>query len=248
MIRAFEKRQSCSPDEDNPYWISFSDIMAGLLVIFILACVLLIIKLSTMEERVHDAIKEIQNANQVRAAMLVEIRKQLAEQGIIVEISENYSVLRIPDERLYFDSLCYEIPDDKKKLLADIGYALYDAIVKNQRHAYIDTIFIEGHTDSRKAVSLEMGNWGLSSYRAIAVWKFWSEQTDIGPSFKALKNSYGKPLFSVSGYAATRPLVSNDNTTQKQRKNRRIDLRFSMKKPVISEYESVLNILEVFRQ
>ena len=247
MIRVFEKRQSHSPDEDNPYWISFSDIMAGLLVIFILACVLLIIKLSTMEERVHDAIKEIQNANQIRATMLIEIRKQLAKQGIIVEISENYSVLRIPDERLYFDSLCYEIPEDKKKLLEEIGYALYDAIIKNQRHIYIDTIFIEGHTDSRKAVSLEMGNWGLSSYRAIAVWKFWSEQLEIGPSFKILKNSYGKPLFSVSGYAATRPLVKNDNTTQKQRKNRRIDLRFSMKKPVISEFESVLDIMDILQ-
>jgi len=247
MIRVFERRQAHSADEDNPYWISFSDIMAGLLVIFILACVLLIIKLSTMEERIHDAIKEIQNANQIRATMLVEIREHLAKQGIIVEISENYSVLRIPDERLYFDSLCYEIPDNKKKLLADIGYALYDAIIKNQRHIYIDTIFIEGHTDSRKAVSLEMGNWGLSSYRAIAVWKYWSEQLEIGPAFKALKNSYGKPLFSVSGYAATRPLVKDDNTTLKQRKNRRIDLRFSMKKPVISEYESVLNIMEIFK-
>ncbi|ETR74059.1 MAG: chemotaxis protein MotB-like protein [Candidatus Magnetoglobus multicellularis str. Araruama] len=130
-------------------------------------------------------------------------------------------------------------------MVADIGYALYDAVVKNHRNIYIDTIFIEGHTDSRKAISFEMGNWGLSSYRAIAVWKFWSEKLDIGPSFKALKNSYGKPLFSISGYAATRPLIKIDNTTEKQRKNRRIDLRFSMKKPIISEYESVLNIMEI---
>ncbi|KPA19259.1 chemotaxis protein MotB [Candidatus Magnetomorum sp. HK-1] len=247
MIRIFEPRRSLSPDEDNPYWISFSDIMAGLLVIFILACVLLIIKLSNMEEKVHNAIKEIQKANKIRATMLVEIRNHLAEQGIIVEISENYSVLRIPDDRLYFDSLRYEIPEDKKRLLDDIGYALYDAIVKKKRHTYIDTIFIEGHTDSRKAVSFEMGNWGLSTYRAIAVWKYWSEELDVGRDLKLLKNSYGKPMFSVSGYAATRPLVKNDNTVDKQRKNRRIDLRFSMKKPIISEYESVLNILEILK-
>ena len=247
MIRIFEPRKSISPDEDNPYWISFSDIMAGLLVIFLLACVLLIIKLSNMEEKVHDAIREIQKANKIRATMLVEIRNHLAEQGIIVEISENYSVLRIPDDRLYFDSLRYGIPEDKKGLLDDIGYALYDAIVKKKRHNYIDTIFIEGHTDSRKAVSFEMGNWGLSTYRAIAVWKYWSEELDVGKDLKKLKNSYGKPMFSVSGYAATRPLVKNDNTFEKQRKNRRIDLRFSMKKPIISEYESVLNILEILK-
>jgi len=247
MIRIFEPRRSLSYDEDNPYWISFSDIMAGLLVIFILACVLLIIKLSNMEERVHDAIKEIQKANQLRAMMLMEIRNHLAEQGIIVEISENYSVLRIPDDRLYFDSLRYEIPENKKDLLADIGYALYDAVTKKNRQHYIDTIFIEGHTDSRKAISFEMGNWGLSTYRAIAVWKFWSEELEIGHSLRSLKNSYGKPMFSVSGYAATRPLVKNDNTIEKQRKNRRIDLRFSMKKPIISEYESVLNILDILK-
>ena len=247
MRLIYSKHNNASTEPENPYWISFSDIMAGLLVIFILASVLLIIKLSTMENRVEDAIKEIQNTNKIRAIMLNEIRDALAEKGIIVEISENHSVLRIPDERLYFESLSYEIPDDRKELVAEIGRTLYKALLKSDRFKYIDTIFIEGHTDTWKAPSFDMGNWGLAAYRAIEVWKYWSEKLEIGWKLKTLKNSYGKPMFSVSGYAATRPVITPDDTEAKRRKNRRIDLRFSMKKPVITDYENILSILEVVK-
>ena len=36
--------KSASVDEENPYWMSFSDVMSGLLVIFILASVILILR------------------------------------------------------------------------------------------------------------------------------------------------------------------------------------------------------------
>lgn len=49
-----KKRSYTGPrniDEDNPYWVSFSDLMSGLLVIFILASVALIIELT---QRTND--------------------------------------------------------------------------------------------------------------------------------------------------------------------------------------------------
>jgi len=244
-FNSYNPNISLNSEPDNPYWISFSDIMAGLLVIFILASVLLIIKLSNMQNKVENAISEIQNTNYIRSLMLTEIKEILAKKGINVEISENQSVLRIPDERLYFESLSYEIPSNKKKLVGEIGRTLYYAILKKDRYKYIDTIFIEGHTDSLKAASINMGNWGLAAYRAISVWKYWSEELEIGWKLRTLKNSYNKPMFSVSGYAATRPLISKDDTEYKRRKNRRIDLRFSMKKPIIADYENILSILDV---
>ena len=234
-------------DSENPYWISFSDIMAGLLVIFILASVFLIIKLSTMEERVQDAIKEIEQTNKLRALMLTEIKENLAHKNINVEISENHTVLRIDSDRLYFESLSYDIPENQKKLVAEIGYAILDVISQKDRLNYIDTIFIEGHTDSWRTVSFPMGNWGLAAYRAISVWKYWTEELNEGWRFRKLKNFYGRPLFSVSGYAETRPIELNDDTENKRRKNRRIDIRFSMKKPVIKDYENILDILEMIK-
>jgi flagellar motor protein MotB len=238
--RIFNKPKSI--DSENPYWISFSDIMAGMLLVFILAILQLIVQLSQMQSNVVNAIQEIQETNQVRNVMLDEIKDTLSREGTYVQMNNDKTVLRIPDNQLYFETLSYKIPENKKPIIANIGKALYRGILKNDRFKYIDTIFIEGHTDGRPARNLAMGNWGLSTYRAIAIWKFWSEELDIGNSLKNLKNVSGNPLFSVSGYGATRKLIQNENTADKQRKNRRIDIRFSMRKPVIVDYEGVLNL------
>jgi preprotein translocase subunit YajC len=53
-------------DEENPYWISFSDLMSALLVIFILAALALIIELTQKTESIDDSIKELQKGEQVR--------------------------------------------------------------------------------------------------------------------------------------------------------------------------------------
>ena len=110
---------------------------------------------------------------------------------------------------------------------------------------YVDTIFIEGHTDSRPFKKQEMGNWGLSSYRAIAVWNFWTEKPGNHLSFTKLKNKNNVNVFSVSGYADTRRVEMDEDTDLKRKKNRRIDLRFTMKIPVA---EDLKNILDEFKR
>ena len=45
----FRKSRDVSVDEENPYWMSFSDIMSALLVIFILASVILILQLMEIQ-------------------------------------------------------------------------------------------------------------------------------------------------------------------------------------------------------
>ena len=43
-----------SVDEENPYWMSFSDIMSALLVIFILAAVILILQLMEKQKEIDE--------------------------------------------------------------------------------------------------------------------------------------------------------------------------------------------------
>jgi flagellar motor protein MotB len=85
-----------------------------------------------------------------------------------------------------------------------------------------------------------MGNWGLSTFRAIAVWKFWNQQLGDAANLATITNHTGKPLFSVSGYAAQRRLVEPEITKADLQKNRRIDIRFTVKSPKISDYQNAL--------
>ena len=241
-------RKAGPTEVENPYWLSFSDIMAGLLAIFILTLVTLMIQLyqqiavqKDVKRQVEKALSELVQIDEMRKELLVEIKENLQKRGINVEIQENHSVIRIPDDQLYFKSGKHDIQKKLEKLVDQVGIVLEKALNKKNRMKYVDTIFIEGHTDSRPFKKQEMGNWGLSSYRAIAVWNFWTEKPGKQLSFTKMKNINNKNVFSVSGYADTRRVELNEDTDLKRKRNRRIDLRFTMKIPIADDLQNILD-------
>ena len=249
-------------DEENPYWISFSDIMAGLLVIFVLAAVALILELTQKSEQWDEAIREIAKAEQVRKDLLREIEQELNAMNIPVKISDNDTVLRIPEDVLTFAQGRFDIPEDERSQqnALDIGRVLYTSITKEERWKYLDTIFVEGHTDPvpyrNQAIK---GNWGLSTFRAISVWNYWNQTMAETSRLDALTNHVGKKLFSVSGYAETRPVPCSVGSTEiidnsvcpdgvmtdeeSLRKNRRIDIRFTVRRPALEDYQAVKQVM-----
>ena len=236
-------------DEENPYWISFSDLMSALLVVFILAAVALIIELTETQKKIEDDIQQLRNAEQARKDIIHEIKDELAKQNIAVMIADNDTVLRIPETTLTFTSNSYEIPEDEelRRSIEQIGLILHATINKPfdksknglMRFEYLDTVFLEGHTDSQPSGRVK-GNWGLSSYRAISLWEFWDERVVVSPSLSEMKNAFGQKLFSVSGYAASRRLQLNEETPEQRTANRRIDIRFTVKRPTISQLEEII--------
>ena len=224
--------------------MSFSDMMSGMLIIFILVCTALLLKLSQMEEQVAANIDELKNASKVRSEILQDIFAELKAQGIEVLISDNDTILRIPENSFHFRTGSFEITEDLRGTAELIGRALYTAITREDRWGYLETVFVEGHSDSRKAPNYRMGNWELSALRAISLWQFWIGQTEYGPLLAQLRNREGKHLFSVSGYAATRRVAEIEDTEEAMRSNRRIDIRFTTRQPSIIEMEDVVSPLK----
>lgn len=247
-MKSLSRSRSRHVDEENPYWISFSDLMSALLVVFILAAVALIIELTQKQDQFAQDIQTLRSAEQIRRDILHEIRDELAEQNIVVYIVDNDTVLRIPESTLSFDSNAYELPNDPQSLKAilKIGEVLYAAISQpfitpekeTMRYEFLDTVFIEGHTDSRPS-NRPKGNWGLSTFRAISLWEFWNDSLETHTPLGELKNGYGAVLFSVSGYAATRRVNENELSAADRRSNRRIDIRFTVKRPELADFEEV---------
>lgn len=243
FLRSFQSKTI--NDDENPYWISFSDIMSGLLVIFVLASMALILELTVTRFEVNDAIREVARAEQTRRDILTEIANDLKTKNIEVEISDNHTVLRIPEKILSFETDEYQIPDNEemRRTALEIGYALYSSITKSNRWKHLDTIFIEGHTDRRHSYR-HMGNWGLSTFRAISVWNYWNQHLPESMKLDKLINHLGDPLFSVSGYGAMRPIQEIQETEEDFQKNRRIDIRFTVRRPAIEEFQNIRKLLE----
>lgn len=224
--------------------------MASLLSIFILALVVQMFVLSKKQDNVREtlkyieqqltkidvlegemdkALREISSKEDSLHALLRDIRDDLAGQGVSVAVDQN--VLRIEESAIRFDLGRYEITADYAASATTIGRSLASHLAKTENLRLLDTVFVEGHTDSVPN-SREMGNWGLSTYRAISLWKFWARQGGSLSEMGLLKNAPAsgdsKRLFSVSGYADSRPVAGGSTADVNREEDRRIDLRFTV--------------------
>ena len=97
----------------------------------------------------------------------------------------------------------------------------------------IDTIYIEGHTDSRPMARGAYDNTSLSLDRARAVHAALVEQSPLN----GYRNRLAQPLFSFSAYGDKRLLPGIDPTDAR---NRRVDLRIVLTYRTPSELEATL--------
>lgn len=266
MFRRRPQSDKQNGEEENPFLLSFSDLMASLLAIFILALVVMMIQLHLKQKELEEdkqkvrlslielreSLAEIQETQHAVVSalegvglrekslegMLEDIQKDLKEQGIEVIVTENGTVLRIPEKALSFGLNRFEIQERYRPAADLIGAALLKSLQAEGNRRILDTVFIEGHTDAVPN-RREMGNWGLSTYRAISLWLYWTEQPGSYSELKELKSlarSDGngvRPLISTSGYAETRPTGTSvpEITNADEPGNpadRRIDIRFTL--------------------
>ncbi len=242
MSRRLLHRGRVQEGAEESVWISFSDFMTALLTVFMLAAVALVLSLSQEQDALVQAKAEAEQAQasvdkfdamlgtlgtgeQRRSQMVYEIQDTLATRGIRVDVDSTGSVLRVPVDLLGFESGSSEIQPEHEANALVIGDVLSAALLKDDGYRSLDTVFVEGHTDDVPMESLFGGNWGLSANRAISLWRLWEERlpTDLG----GLVGHTGEHLFSVSGYADTRPVSAAQGTDAERAENRRIDIRFT---------------------
>lgn len=287
MFRRSQRSGSHTAEEENPFLLSFSDLMASLLAIFILALIVMMvqlhkkqqeleqdrqkIKLTLVEllgslqeiERTQDGIASALSGISLRerslASILEGMQRDLRERGIEVVVAENGSVLRIPEQALHFALGKFDIPPEFQNTANLIGQALLMALEREENRKLLDTVFIEGHTDAVRN-SREMGNWGLSTYRAISLWQFWTEKPGACAALKELKTPardeyhLERPLISVSGYGQTRPTgapspaIPGPGTPEGDNSaDRRIDIRFTLAASEKKNLEGVKGQLQDMR-
>ena len=223
-----------APAQDN-FTISISDLMSGLLAIFILVLSYFILNFSQVTT-------QLTQNDVTRAELLRFMQEELEREGIKVTIDDEHGILRIPDGVL-FDPGLADVKPQGRVVIQKLGKVLETALEAEQFKGRVETIFIEGHTDN---VPINNGifpsNWELSTKRAINTWLVMGSAQPRLPWFP---NNKGELIFSVSGYADTRPIA--DNTTEEGRRaNRRIDIRFSMSPPTEEDMSIVKFVRKEF--
>lgn len=232
--------------EAGNYLASVSDLMSGLLFVFIITLAVFVIEfqlasVSTEAERevLEDKVEDLTNARTLRRELLADIEQQLDERGVRVEVDLEHGILRLTEETVRFragSASLDELPRTNLRIIGQVLAALLPCYTVAPPAALrcdldaagkLEAVFIEGHTDSMPVRGKGYSNWELSSQRAINAYQFLASEV---PVLAGLGNQRGEALISVAGYAATRPLVYYDEPTSDER-NRRIDIRFIMAPP-----------------
>lgn len=111
-------------DEGENYFISMTDMMVGVLFIFIIMLMVFALdfrtktdvnedaidvarevarKLEDLRREVHEEISALDEAQQTRSRMLVDLERQLKAEGLNVEIDQKNGVLRLTEAAVRFD-------------------------------------------------------------------------------------------------------------------------------------------------
>lgn len=242
--------------EEESYFVSMTDLLVGMLFIFIIMLMAFALNLREEQERFDRTTATLTEADKARQRMLEDIKHQLEQRGVMVLVDLENGVLRLP-EQLLFPRGDYKLTPqghDALEKLADVLSVVLPCYAASSEHPQmcpggspagrLEAVFIEGHTDDvpilgRMANGVS-DNWELSTERAIETFKALTTQA---PSLELLANSKLQKLLGVSGYGKDRPARS-ENTEEARAANRRIDLRFLMETPTSQEVERIKKEVE----
>lgn len=210
-------------ETEQSYMGSAADLMIGLLFVFIIMVAFLALQKRKEQE---SSLLDRDPRGLVTDTIGSEIRKSLPT----VTVDPSSGVISLPEE-LLFDIGSSVLKKSAIERLSGTSTKLEDVLkcfVANKRnnsncnqlnpHGHeIETIFIEGHTDSLP-MNRPGGNLKLSLDRAISVHDVLVKDTPL----ESFRNREIQPIFSYSAYADTRPRIKDYPADSR---NRRVDLR-----------------------
>jgi chemotaxis protein MotB len=217
--------------DESGYWISLSDLLAGMLIIFILTLCYAVLDYAEDRDKLQEVQKKLSESLELRSQILQAIADSLhsRDSEIVIAVDTVRGAILLP-EGVLFGSGQARLSSRGIQTLEVLGPVIYDILIQEQFTGQVETIFVEGHTDDRpistKLQRIFASNWELSSQRAINAWRALRSSAKLD----SLRNHSGQQLFSCSGYADSRPVLEGDSP-EVRRRNRRIDLRFHMIPP-----------------
>ena len=276
------KRARYHQEEEESVFVSMTDIMVGLLFIFLMIIMYFAIQTQRQQElisSISESQEQIQGLTELTTYQeRVDSQKKLILDWIVtylessgitgVEVIQDQGVIRLP-EGILFDTSQFSVEEGTNafltatilaEALASIlpcstltvsGLPYVESSVcaasrySNFYEAYIQGIYIEGHTDDDPVPETGLAadpqitsNLKLAARRSTNTFEILlSHRPELlqfhGPVSSPELLRF-EPVLASSVYGEYRPVVSNDTETNK-RVNRRIDIRVVMYQPITSD-------------
>ncbi|WP_455539699.1 OmpA/MotB family protein [Terrisporobacter sp.] len=208
-------------EEEPGFWISFSDLMASILIIFIM---LFVYKLVEYQANISQKEQQIQELTSTRVKIVKMLQEEFEKENIDINIDPNTGAIKL-NESILFDTSKSELKKEgkdfaKKFIPIYVKILLGDKEVRSQ----LSQIIIEGHTDD---VGSYMSNLRLSQERTLSVAKFLLDD-EFNYKYKKDLQKY----ITLNGRSYSEPILDNKGKINRNA-SRRVEIKFRLKEEEI---------------
>lgn len=224
MIRG-RLTNSNSDIQENVFWITMTDLLLGLAIIFIVLFVL------AMTGFTQAKLQE----QQLKSEVAKDLAQELKSKNINAQIDLSTGAVKLSDLQL-FELGSYQLSEDGKAFLNKFIPIYLNAVYSNPKISdKVINIVIQGHTDSQSFAGVSskdlqfVKNMELSTQRANEVAKY----IFYTPYNKTYSSKLHKMLI-VEGKSFSQPVVINGK--EDYNKSRRVELQLIVKNSNIQDF------------
>lgn len=213
---------SSHENEDGEHWLTVSDLMAGLMMVFLFIAIAFMRHVSIERDKIKDiAVAYQQNQVAIFDALNAEFKNDLPKWGASID-KETLS-FQFDSPEVLFDSGKSTLKVEFKEILEEF-IPRYLQVLEQYRES-IDEVRIEGHTSSEWGVGTHPDdayffNMTLSQNRTRSVLNY----SYLLNSLSTEQRVWVKSSFAAVGLASSR-LIPNADGTENKEKSRRVSFR-----------------------
>lgn len=208
-----------APEESQDYWVSYADVLAGLLMVFAL---MLLTALYHYQGRVTD----VRDLLETRREIIKELQERFeGAEGVNVVIDTTTGSVQFDGQVLFNEDEAELLPAGRSQLSAFAGEYLPVLLGTDRFRKQLQAIVIEGHTNDNGTY---MYNLDLSQRRAFNVMAFLIDnaltyEEDLREYVTANGRSFAEPIC-----VDTTPCGQGEPGVVDDVRSRRIEIRFRL--------------------
>ncbi len=212
------KRKFDDSNENNIFWITMTDLMTGLVLVFIV-----MFFYTYMTSHLELVKQKLAKENATKS-----LQESLDIQNIDATIDPITGIVKISNLEL-FELGSFELSNKGKEYLDKFAPAYFDSLISNNYlNKHIEKIIIEGHTDSQNFKGQYsddeqyMKNMELSLNRAFSVANYMTNT-----AYNKTNSDKLRKMIIVQGASYSSPILTNGK--EDYAKSRRVELKIITK-------------------
>lgn len=246
------KKRRRPEEEETSYWLSYSDMMAALLLIFILIISFTLMQsksqyeskqaelekqqeiIKEQEQLLNEQQKELDRIAGIRSDLVMALRDEFTDSSLNIKIDEKTGAITF-DAGILFDVADHELTEEGKAFLKEFLPKYCNVLLDDKYNDYVSEIIIEGHTDTNGSY---IYNLELSQQRAFSVAKYCLAEGNGIISSEEMEML--RTLLTANGKSYSNPVYKEDGSVDLDA-SRRVEILFRLQdEEMIDEMMGIL--------